>query len=67
MHILIFSIVNGNWGGFGNYGACSKVCGGGTQKRYRSCNNPAPAYSGKGCSGVNYQMRACNTHACPGI
>lgn len=57
--------VNGNWGSFGDYEACSKTCGSGTQRRYRACNNPAPKHGGKGCPGVNFENRACNTNLCP--
>ena len=60
-----FLLVHGNWGGFGAYETCSKSCGGGAQKRYRSCNKPAPAHGGRTCAGLNYQFRACNTNKCP--
>lgn len=49
--------VNGGWG---NWGACSVSCGGGTQTR--SCNNPAPANGGAACSGSSSQ--ACNAQSC---
>ena len=58
--------VNGNWGAFGNYGICTKPCGGGTQTRYRVCNRPAPAHGGKACAGSSSSWRTCNTHACKG-
>ena len=50
--------INGGWS---DYGACNRTCGGGT--KYRSCNNPAPANGGAPCSGSN--SRSCNTQACP--
>lgn len=49
--------VNGGWS---DWSACSKTCGGGTQNR--SCNNPAPANGGTNCSGDD--TRTCNTQAC---
>ena len=58
--------MNGNWGAFGNYGTCTKSCGGGTQTRYRACNRPAPAHGGKSCAGSSSSWKTCNTHACPG-
>ena len=65
---ITFAIsVNGNWGRWSNFGACSKSCGGGSQKRMRACNSPAPMYGGKACPGLNYNTRSCNTHACPGM
>ncbi len=51
--------VNGGWG---SWGACSAVCGGGRQNR--SCDNPAPAYGGNNCSGVSIQE--CNMQDCVG-
>jgi len=56
---------NGGWSGFGNWGGCSANCGGGTQSRYRSCNNPTAAWGGSGCGSANSQTRNCNTHNCP--
>ena len=66
LYISLFCAVNGNWGAFGPYGACSKSCGGGTQTRHRACNNPAPAHGGRACPGSSSNFRACNTHHCPG-
>ena len=50
-------------GGWSDYGACSKSCGGGTQSR--TCSNPAPENGGKAC--VGHATQLCNTQACPGI
>ncbi|MDI6721844.1 MAG: hypothetical protein QMD85_05600, partial [Candidatus Aenigmarchaeota archaeon] len=47
-------------GGWSDWSACSKVCGGGTQTR--TCTNPAPANGGANCEGSSSQ--ACNTQAC---
>lgn len=63
---VISVIVNGKWGGWGSYNACSKKCGGGVQRRLRSCNSPAPAYGGAACAGSAFEIKACNTHHCPG-
>jgi len=52
-------IVNGNWGAFGAYGACSVSCGVGTQTRTRQCNNPAPNACGASCPGSATETRAC--------
>merc|ERR1712038_805760 len=65
--------INGNWGSWSSFNSCSRTCGGGTQTRTRSCNNPSPAYGGASCSGCNgaycpeesTDTRTCNTDACP--
>ena len=49
-------------GGWSQFGACSKACGGGTHSR--TCTNPAPANGGKDCTGD--ATKACNTQACAG-
>lgn len=45
------------------WSACSKSCGGGTQKRTRTITRAA-ANGGKACPATEESM-ACNTHACP--
>jgi len=44
------STVDGNWSEWSNWGVCSQSCGGGTQFRKRSCDNPAPVGNGTYCS-----------------
>lgn len=56
--------INGGWSDWGGWSACSVSCGGGTQTRYRTCTNPAPAYGGAGCSGSDSETVSCNTQAC---
>src|SRR3989344_136275 len=50
--------VNGGWS---DWSACSKACGGGTQTR--TCTNPTPANGGAQCSGSSSQT--CDTQTCP--
>ena len=59
-------IVDGNWGAFGQFGVCSRTCGGGTQMRTRVCNNPAPTSGGRSCAGKAIDSRPCGTAACAG-
>ncbi|XP_059051701.1 semaphorin-5A [Achroia grisella] len=47
------------WGPWGAWGACSADCGGGQQRRERSCRRPP-------CAGPADMLRPCNTHACTG-
>ncbi|KAK3738880.1 hypothetical protein QZH41_014662 [Actinostola sp. cb2023] len=57
--------VDGGWSKYPAWSACSKKCGGGTQKRTRSCTKPKPARGGKKCVGAAVQTRKCNTKLCP--
>lgn len=57
--------VNGQWGSWTKWSACSVTCKGGFQRRRRSCNNPRPQYGGKGCFGVSVVTRSCNVKPCP--
>ncbi|KAG7298822.1 hypothetical protein JYU34_017267 [Plutella xylostella] len=47
------------WAGWGEWGACSRSCGGGLQLRRRYC-------SARACEGYEEQRRACNTFLCDG-
>lgn len=59
--ISILTPINGGWS---EWSACSKSCGGGTQSR--TCTNPAPANGGADCSNLDrgVSTRACNTQVC---
>jgi len=56
--------LDGGYSDFGAWSMCTKKCGGGTQSRSRSCNNPAPKGSGKKCSGPSSESRKCNEQIC---
>ncbi|KAM4548643.1 hemicentin-1 isoform 1-T1 [Odontesthes bonariensis] len=57
--------INGNWGPWSSWGSCSKTCNGGQMRRYRSCDNPGPAYGGRACAGADTQIQRCSTANCP--
>jgi len=57
--------VDGGWSPYGNYGKCSKDCGGGFKIRSRTCTNPTPAYGGEPCAGNSEESVTCNTQKCP--
>ena len=59
--------INGGYGEWSNYTECTQSCNGGTQKRTRQCNNPAPKHGGRNCSslGPETDEQRCNTFPCP--
>ncbi|XP_031559995.1 hemicentin-1-like [Actinia tenebrosa] len=56
--------VNGGWSAYSAWSSCSKKCGGGTQKRTRTCTKPPPSHGGKPCSGLAEETRKCNVNKC---
>eukprot|EP00993_Chasmostoma_nieuportense_P005588 NODE_620_length_2008_cov_220.447103_g576_i0.p1 GENE.NODE_620_length_2008_cov_220.447103_g576_i0~~NODE_620_length_2008_cov_220.447103_g576_i0.p1 ORF type:complete len:643 (-),score=45.94 NODE_620_length_2008_cov_220.447103_g576_i0:79-1953(-) len=56
--------VNGGFGAWGSWSACSTTCDQGTRSRTRSCNNPVPAAGGLDCVGETIQFENCNNAAC---
>ena len=65
IRLIIYS-VDGNWGPWSPY-TCPVTCGGGTYRRNRICNNPAPARGGRPCVGPSQMNNTCNTQPCPTI
>ncbi|XP_053397886.1 adhesion G protein-coupled receptor B1-like [Mercenaria mercenaria] len=59
--------VDGKFGFWGFWSNCNQTCGGGTQTRTRSCNNPEPAHGGSECVGDTSQSQTCNTQECSGV
>lgn len=65
--IVFVRTVHGNWSAWRPWSPCSQSCSGGTQTRYRSCNNPRPSYGGDPCPGARIETRMCNQdRPCPG-
>ncbi|XP_020632434.1 coadhesin-like isoform X5 [Orbicella faveolata] len=56
--------VNGNWSEWSDWNECTVTCGGGEQNRFRSCDNPLPAFGGKPCPGERQGTRPCNEFPC---
>nr|XP_023647270.1 A disintegrin and metalloproteinase with thrombospondin motifs 20-like [Paramormyrops kingsleyae] len=57
--------LNGMWGPWGPYSACSRSCGGGTKSTVRDCSNPEPRNGGRFCVGRRMKFRSCSTDPCP--
>lgn len=64
-HLFVYFQVDGRWGKWGQFGSCSRTCGGGIQLSKRECNNPVPSNGGKYCQGVRVKYRSCNLNRCP--
>ncbi|XP_020613183.1 mucin-like protein [Orbicella faveolata] len=64
--IYFYFLVNGGWSDWGVWSSCSVTCGGGVQRRLRTCRNPPPSSGGVDCQGNNLQPQVCNTNGCPG-
>lgn len=63
---MLSSLVHGGWSCWGVWEDCSKTCGDGIQRRWRTCNNPLPANGGRPCPGTRSRSRKCNVTPCPG-
>ncbi|XP_077132057.1 A disintegrin and metalloproteinase with thrombospondin motifs 9 isoform X1 [Ranitomeya variabilis] len=58
------SIVDGSWGPWKPFGACSRSCSGGIKTAIRECNRPEPKNGGKYCVGRRMKFKSCNTEPC---
>ncbi|XP_078681317.1 cartilage intermediate layer protein 2-like isoform X1 [Branchiostoma floridae x Branchiostoma belcheri] len=58
--------VDGGWSDWSSWSQCDVTCGGGTQYRDRTCDNPLPENGGAGCDGDSRQIRSCADVPCTG-
>jgi hypothetical protein len=56
--------VNGRMTHWSHWTPCSKECGSGTRKRFRSCTAPEPSCKGKPCTESTVDTKVCNTPPC---
>ena len=57
--------VDGNWGSWQAWNACSQTCGLGQKTRTRFCDSPSPQHGGKPCAGSDEETAECNEKDCP--
>lgn len=57
--------MNGGWTTWSQWNACNVSCGEGMQLRFRSCNNPTPAFSGLKCGTKDSETKQCYHEECP--
>ena len=61
--------MNGGWGSWTDWNACTVSCGGGEQTRTRDCNNPQTQCNGAECTvdgSTSTDTQKCNDNDCPG-
>ncbi|XP_072277315.1 A disintegrin and metalloproteinase with thrombospondin motifs 9 [Pyxicephalus adspersus] len=58
------SVIDGSWGSWSPFGACSRSCSGGIKTAIRECNRPEPRNGGKYCVGRRMKFKSCNTEPC---
>lgn len=57
--------IHGRYSQWSYWSWCSRTCGGGIRRRFRSCTNPPPKNGGRHCIGPAIESRSCNTQRCP--
>lgn len=57
--------MEGGWGNWSTWGACSRSCGAGVSIQTRECDHPAPAHGGSFCIGQRARYKTCNIDPCP--
>lgn len=59
------SPVDGGWGNWSDWGACSRTCGAGVSFQSRECDHPTPVHGGSFCIGERARYKICNIEPCP--
>ena len=62
-----YSIGIMDWGFWGPWSTCSKTCGSGVWKRYRSCRSQLIENGDSNCQRNYAETTSCLTIPCPGI
>ena len=66
LYLLFPSLVDGGYGPWSEFSACSTTCGDGLKHRSRQCNQPAPEHGGRNCNHLGYAKEdaVCNLGEC---
>ena len=67
LSLVFMFIVDGGWGNWTTWTACSQTCDTGSTTRERTCDNPIPQYGGNNCSGNGTDTASCLLTHCPGV
>jgi len=65
VYIYNMAPINGKYGDWNSWSACSLSCGSGLRKRSRNCDSPPPSSRGDACKGPSIEETACNEEDCP--
>ncbi|XP_077990699.1 properdin-like [Glandiceps talaboti] len=58
-------VVDGQWGGWSDWGDCTVSCNVGYQSRTRNCDSPPQGDGGDPCPGLDTDYQKCNKQPCP--
>ncbi|XP_033637175.1 SCO-spondin-like [Asterias rubens] len=62
---LLFCPQHGGWSLWSPWSGCSETCDWGFRERWRSCDNPEPAWGGYYCIGTETSGESCMETPCP--
>ena len=63
--MTLITLVDCEWGDYGDWSECSESCGNGTEFRDRVVKISAQ-HGGQNCTGEAREQKQCNTHPCAG-
>ena len=66
VNLKYFYVVDGKWGVWSPWTACSATCGAAKRSRTRECDHPPAAHGGKTCEGPEKQEEYCKLQPCLG-
>lgn len=68
---VLYFVVNGGYGSWGEFSDCTVTCGGGVKQKERRCDSPEPAFGGQTCEeqglGASVETQLCNEAPCPSM